>query len=209
MAQFNNAYYNYTKPFEGGYANVANDKGQETYAGISRRFYPNEIAIWSFIDKIKQSRVIKNNELFPELTNAVTNFYKKIWDKNRLGEINSQAVANLLYDYIVHSGSGTAVKAIQRIVITPADGIIGDHTIHKINSLPDDVVFSNLLKQRTDFLKSLIDKDPTQEDFRKGWMARMQKFADDFNNLLKQNRGLTLLGVAVIICLMVFLHLMV
>lgn len=177
MANFHVAYYRYVKPNEGGYINHPNDKGGETYAGIARNFFPNE-KIWSFIDAVKKERPIKRNEIFPEIENDVVNFYKRLWEKNRFDEINSQLVANLLFDYFVHSGAN-AIKAVQRIIGVHADGKMGNKTIAAINSKNENDLFQSLLKQRETFLRSLAEK-AGQHVFLSGWMNRINKFWNDF-----------------------------
>lgn len=49
MADFKTA-YDITSGLEGGYVNDTNDLGQETYKGISRRFWPHWDG-WQHIDR--------------------------------------------------------------------------------------------------------------------------------------------------------------
>lgn len=190
MAQFTPA-YNIIKLNEGGYANVENDKGGETYAGISRKFFPSWSG-WKRIDEIKMIKPIRHNAIFPELIPATTAFYKSLFDKYKLFRINNQDVANLLFDYIVHSGA-TAIKAIQKLVNVAPDGAIGEVTINAINLQNPQTLFDTLKKQRINFLKSLIEKNPTQKKFESGWLKRMDNFK--FSPLLFSLTSILLLSI--------------
>lgn len=194
MADFLTAYRKFIEPNEGGYSNVKNDKGGETYAGIARAFHKTWEG-WTIID-MKKSRykdgVIPRNTKFPDIQFLVERFYRDMWDRNLFGQIHNQDVANLLFDYYVHSGS-YAIKAIQKLTGAVTDGVMGPKTIQAINSYPNQArLHDNLKAQRQVFLESLIKADPTQEDFRTGWMARIARFPD----LLSPGGTAAVIGIA-------------
>ena len=94
-----------TNKNEGGYANTTGDRGGETYRGISRAYWPNWEG-WPIIDNIKASGRLPNASEGEPLDTMVMNFYKNnFWDKLRGNDINSQTVANFLYDWYVTSQS--------------------------------------------------------------------------------------------------------
>ena len=182
MAIFETAYVTYIKPNEGGYAFVPGDKGGETYAGIARNYNPTWGG-WTFIDYLKRTKgPISNNTTLPEIQYLVDDFYKTRWNANRFGEIKSQEVANLLFDFHVHSQS-TAIKTIQAILGIGIDGVMGSQTIAAINAANPAKLHDDLKAARKEFLESLVLKDPTQQKFYDGWMARMAKFP----TLVQQN----------------------
>lgn len=196
MADFLTAYRTYIEPNEGGYSNVPQDKGGETYAGIARAFHPKWEG-WTIID-MKKSRykdgVIPRNTKFPDIQFLVERFYRDMWDRNYFGQIHSQDIANLLFDYYVHSGS-YAVKAIQKLAGAVTDGVMGPKTIQAINTYPNQArLHDNLKAQREAFLESLIKADPSQEVFRGGWMARIARFPD----LLSPGGTAAIIGFAAI-----------
>lgn len=175
MASFDIAYNKYIKPNEGGYANVANDTGGETYAGIARNYNPVWQG-WGYIDFIKRTRgTITINTMFPDIQYMVDEFYLNRWNANRFSEISSQSVANLLFDFHVHSQSH-AIKAVQQLVGVTVDGVMGTKTITAINSADPAQLHDQLKEYRIRFLNSLIQNDPTQADFFEGWMARIARF---------------------------------
>jgi lysozyme family protein len=178
MASFDTAYRKYILPNEGGYANALFDKGGETYAGIARNYHPTWPG-WPYIDSVKANNggTIKTNAKFPDVQHLVDDFYLAWWNRNRFGEINSQDVANLLFDYNVNSSS-YAIKAIQRIVGVPDDGKMGPVTLAAINKMNAAELYNALKAQRRSFFQYLVDKDPTQEKFLTGWLYRLDKFPD-------------------------------
>lgn len=180
MAKFEITYKKYIQPFEGGYVNHPADKGGETYAGIARNKFPNWEG-WVFIDFKKRTEFtngIPRNTKFEQIQYAVDDFYRKRWDSYKLSEIKSQRVADLLFDYIIHSGANAAITAIQQLVGAKVDGLIGPETIGKINASDELVLFRRLLDQRERFLKYLVSKDESQKVFESGWMNRIKVFRD-------------------------------
>jgi lysozyme family protein len=201
MASFTLAYNVYVAPAEGGYANVPGDRGGETYAGISRVFYP-DLPLWKYIDSVKAKRPIQHNEKFPELQPQVNEFYNKLWNKHRLSEINNQFIAGIIFDYIVHSGT-TAIKAVQQILGVKVDGIIGPETINAINKQAPEILAQKILEQRRNFLISFANK-PNQQQFLRGWLNRIDKLQNDLNKLIKSKSGsfgLLTIGIFVLILL--------
>ena len=112
MADFNIA-YEPTSKNEGGYANVSGDTGGETYAGISRKWFPKWDG-WAIVDKnkpLRHNQIIKDDKL----KSMVKSFYKKeFWDKVWGDRINNQDVANRTYDFAVNAGVGASIKNIQK-----------------------------------------------------------------------------------------------
>jgi lysozyme family protein len=177
MASFEIAYRKYILPSEGGYSNIPEDKGGETYAGIARNFHPNWPG-WTYIDFVKKTKgPIARNTKFPDVQYQVDDFYLNWWNSQRFGEIKSQDVANLLFDYNVNSSS-LAIKAIQRIVNVPVDGGMGPKTIAAINASDPTKVYTALKAERKAFYDSIVKRDPTQEKFYAGWMNRIASFPD-------------------------------
>lgn len=167
--------YDIVKVNEGGYANIAADKGGETYAGIARNYNPDWKG-WVYIDYIKRTKgAIKNNSKFPDIQYLVEEFYETRFNKNRFGEIRSQKITNLLFDYHVHSGS-IAIKAIQRLVGVTADGAVGSQTIDAINRVNEDSLYTALLNERKAFLEKVITSNAGYEQFRAGFAKRMAQF---------------------------------
>lgn len=155
---------NKTLKHEGGYVNDPEDTGAETYQGISRVHNPNWSG-WKILDTLQP----RHGQIYPQLTNAVIEYYKlHYWDAIKGDDICNDKVAAFLFDYFVNSGTH-AIKAVQRIVGVTADGIIGNKTIQAINQ--HDGLFDKLKAERISFVRSL-----NKPRFINGWLNRIESF---------------------------------
>lgn len=140
MADFNKAFKHIIKA-EGGYVNNPADKGGETYLGIARKYHKDS-SIWKIIDDIKRNNpniskaklttLIKKH---PTVNDIAANIYKtKYWNKIKADDINSQKIAEQMFDMAVNAGITTAIKIMQRITGGFETGIMNDDLIHLINN---------------------------------------------------------------------------
>lgn len=201
MALFEPAYKRFIQPFEGGYVNNPNDRGGETYAGISRVHNPQENDLWTTIDFEKRARyngTIPRGTKFPAIQYLVDAFYKSLWEKHRLSEIKSQGVATMFFDFIVNSGATKAVKILQKLVGTTADGIVGPITLGAVNKSNERDLLTRLTEARKDFYFTIVENDDTQKEFLAGWLNRLNTLANAFINSTLTTALLLLLLVAFI-----------
>jgi len=113
MANFQISYKK-TNGNEGGYAYVDGDTGEETYCGISRKWFP-KWAGWSIVDKhkpLKHGQIIKDDALEA----LKEEFYKEeFWDKLKGDKIESQELADQAYDFAINSGLDAARKLLKQV----------------------------------------------------------------------------------------------
>lgn len=161
MADFNLA-IGHTLKNEGGYNDIKEDRGGATNFGISLKFYRLNI------DSNATNEVIKN------LTQEeACKIYKKFfWDINNFDLINSQQIANKLFDTCVNVGNVQGIKFVQRICNIAVDGICGLLTIASINKENTDELINKYMAMQEEFYLDLIKQRPSQEAFRKGWLKR-------------------------------------
>lgn len=205
MANFQKAYAITREKWEGGYANLPQDKGGETYAGISRVKFPDS-DIWVNIDFAKRTKYqsgIPHNTFFPDIEYLVVDHYLKLWNKYSMDNITDNNLAALIFDYIIHSGT-TAIKNIQNIVGTTPDGIFGPKTRNAINIFDPGDLYVKILRQRKDFLNRLANQDSSQEIFREGWMNRIQFFAE-LNKMSVAGISSGVIGIILAILFLIFL----
>lgn len=102
-------------------------------------------------------------------------FKKYYWDACKADSITNQSVANLLVDFAYNSGASRAIKKIQAIVGTKADGIMGSATLNAINAYGGGqwALFDKLKISRITFLNNIVKDDPRQEVNLHGWMRRV------------------------------------
>lgn len=123
---------------EGGYVNDKDDKGGETFMGITRKNHPN-ISLWGIVDDYIDIygttyglvKYIKNND---KAMSSIKSVYKKqYWDKLLLDKVNAQAIANELFDDCVNRGVNATLKLVRKLYKFPAKTTIME-MIPTINS---------------------------------------------------------------------------
>jgi lysozyme family protein len=182
MANFEKAYQKVIRG-EGFYANKPNDKGGETYMGISRKYNPDWEG-WPLIDDFKDrfGKIKHNKELIiTGLEEAVKKRYKeKYWNKMRGDKIVNDGIAISLFDFFINSETGAAKamqRALQRIGFDiHVDGIIGPMTINAINMAIPVTLNDYFIDERLQHYNDVAMRDHTQVEFLSGWKNRALKF---------------------------------
>ena len=179
----------HTLQFEGGYANDPDDRGGETFRGISRRNWASWPG-WSLIDIAKKrgATTAKNiNATFEgdaEMKHLVASFYhKNFWKPFQPLEASERIVAKL-FDTAVNMGVSRAVKFLQTThnLLEPnspivVDGAIGTNTITSFGEAlkkPEaELIFLELFcTTQGKFYKGIVRRKPRQGKFLKGWLRR-------------------------------------
>lgn len=94
------------------------------------------------------------------------------WDKWKADQIKSQSVANILVDWVWGSGAN-GIKIPQKLLGLTVDGIVGPKTLAAVNSSDSLVLFNTIKAEREAFLWRIVERDPTQKRFIKGWLNRL------------------------------------
>jgi len=153
------------KKWEGGYANHPNDTGHETMCGVTlatfRQFFGAD----------------KTEADLRAMTEAQWRTIMKggFWDKCWADQIRSQAVAELIVDWCVNSGTGM-LKNVQSIVGTKQDGIIGPKTLAAINAARAQLLHFKVKAARAAYYESIVIQRPSNIAFYDGWMNRLASF---------------------------------
>ena len=161
--------------WEGGYVNDPVDKGGATNMGVT-------IATWRKVgyDKdgdgdidVDDLRLLSKDDV---LNRVLKPHY---WDKWKADQIKSQSVANILVDWVWGSGAN-GIKIPQKLLGLTVDGIVGPKTLAAVNSSDSLVLFNTIKTEREAFLWRIVERDPTQKRFIKGWLNRLNalKFND-------------------------------
>ena len=176
---------------EGGYVNLESlDSGGETYRGISRNNFPNWIG-WEILDNIENK---SRGQIFdiPELNNYVFIFYiDHFYNKLKIDDIKDLHISAHLLDQSVNSGNSVGVKCLQRAVNTlipvplTVDGAIGPNTIQEANNCNPKTLLSALEEERRKFYRSIVERNPSQEKFLKGWLNRVNNTTKYIDEVLK------------------------
>jgi lysozyme family protein len=178
---------------EGGYSNHPKDIGGETYKGISRVFNPR----WQGFKVIDEAKTTGRSfpdclATYDELNNKmVPNFYKeKYWDVFWGDGMESQLIANELFDTGVNMGPQRAILFLQRslniliykkgVVTTETlveDGLFGNKTFTALNTMKPDyakVLFNLMNLMQGNHYLEYIKKDNRQASFLVGWLKRVE-----------------------------------
>lgn len=162
---------------EGEYVNDPNDSGKETYRGISRANHGNWDG-WFVIDHYK----IKPNFPFSLANNAdlekqVELFYLcEFWLPLKADQIPNQATADSIFDFAVNTGVKTTVLIVQSVIGTKADGIIGEQTLQKLNSLDFGYFQPAFTVAKISHYIAIIKKRPTNKKYLYGWIIRALEY---------------------------------
>jgi len=160
---------------EGYYVNHPDDKGGETYAGITRKYNPDWYG-WKYINEYKKKGDIVWNTHIPELDYWVLDYYLTIWVKEQFYVLKDQEVANNTLDIRINSPS-TGVRIIQRTInqagiSIPITDKLDSLTIHSINHINDSIYLSILRQKRLIFYENIAKRDPSQKKFLSHWKKR-------------------------------------
>ena len=120
-------------------------------------------------DQTKSWQDVKNlteNEAF--------NIYKKLyWDALRADEIKNDSLAHFIVDGAINQGKGTITKYIQQVCGIVADGIFGSGTLAAVNAHNPKDLFEGLKQKRLDKYHRIVENNPSQQRFIKGWIRRL------------------------------------
>ena len=148
------------KRFEGGFSNNPNDAGGPTMRGVTLKTFR------SFYGEGRTVADLRN------MTDEQwAHIMKAYWDRVRGDQIVDQRVANMFADWYINSGSH-AIRNVQRALGVDVDGIVGPKTLQRINGNPDDV-FELIRRTRLNYYYRLVQNDPRQRVFLKGWVNRV------------------------------------
>lgn len=165
-----------TLEHEGGYANNPNDHGQETYMGISRRWFPDWEG-WGEIDRIKARRPIRMGETNLVDVNLVFPVYRKhFWDAIAGDKLPDQNIADQVFDHAVTSGPADAIKLLQKVFVVDMDGVIGPNTLRALVEIKDyRKARKHYFNERIFAYTREAAKDFKQRDNLASWIKRSVK----------------------------------
>jgi lysozyme family protein len=157
---------------EGGYVNNPNDHGGATNKGIIQREYDRYRTDKSL--PLQSVRYISDDEV-REI------YHDDYWMAGKCEEM-PYGISILHFDSCVNCGVKQSAKFLQRAAGCTADGIVGTQTlaaVHQyVKAYSEPLLINAYLNQRSEFYYYLIDKDPSQRVFIKGWQNRLKQLGD-------------------------------
>ena len=147
---------------EGGYVNDPNDNGGETNFGVTKKAWNEYLG-----------RPIKDGEMRALTVEMVAPFYKiKYWNKCNCDDLPS-GLDYAVFDFAVNAGPGRATKFLQRAVGAVDDGVIGPNTLATVAKTDPKRALDHFSALKSTFYNGLVERDPTQQRFIKGWLNRV------------------------------------
>lgn len=156
--------------WEGGYINHPNDKGGPTNKGITihtfSSYRKNKGMLVPTIEDLKNISKEEWMDIFKI-------FY---WDKWKADRIFNQSIANLLVDWVWGSGN-YGIKYPQQVLNVKSDGIVGEITLSALNKNSSQrELFQKLWERRKSHFINIVQYNPSQAVFLKGWLNRLNDF---------------------------------
>ncbi len=178
MANFNISLQK-TLAHEGEYVNDPIDLGKETYRGISRANHGHWKG-WLVIDLFKtQPNFPFNMANNVDLDKQVELFYLyEFWLPINGDLIANQTNADSIFDFAVNAGVKTSVELAQSIIGTKVDGLIGEKTLTKLNSLDFGYFQPAFTVCKIRHYIDIIKKRPANKKYLYGWIIRSLSFYD-------------------------------
>lgn len=100
-------------------------------------------------------------------------YREEYWDKLKLSQLNSQGVANKVFDLSVNMGTLGVTRILQKALGIPVDGIFGPKTMTAANAAdPSDLLYK-IRAQAKDFYDYLAQSNPLLTPNLTGWLNRL------------------------------------
>lgn len=160
------SFWNYSpilKFIEGKYSNIEGDNGGKTVSGVTQSMYQTIYGSNKDVINITED----------EWNYVMKNFY---WDSLRCDEMNNQKVSNLIADWGINSGTGTAAKKVNALLGLQDSIYIKDVTIETINQrIRDnaDAIINEIAEARREHYRNIVKKNSSQIKFLDGWLNRI------------------------------------
>ena len=142
---------------EGGYVNHPRDPGGMTNLGVTKRVY--EAWVGRKVDEAAM-RALTPDDVAPIYR---ANYWDAVW-----GDHLPSGVDFSVFDWAVNSGPPRAIKALQRIVGSVSDGIMGPKTMQAVMDMDAEKIIDLMHGERQRFYERL----DTFDTFGRGWTRR-------------------------------------
>ena len=154
--------------YEGGFADNPNDRGGRTNMGVTQ----------GFLDTYKERAGVNVDDVRYLKEEDAIELYRTEWNIYGFGKLDNSNAMKLVYDFAVNSGPLVAIKHLQRILNSKGknlavDGYIGENTNRAVNSVDEKWLVREIQKARAEHCDRIVDQDPKQREFIKGWFNRI------------------------------------
>ena len=156
---------------EGGYVNHKDDRGGATNYGVTQKVYDDFCKLTG-----------RNQKNVSEISqDEVEAIYGGYWKDAHCSYI-PEPLDLLVFDCAVNSGPTRAIKLLQKALGVGEDGVFGRNTT---DALHEEVIAGDIqhlcieyLELREDFYRGIVERNPSQEVFLKGWLNRLSHLTE-------------------------------
>jgi lysozyme family protein len=145
---------------EGGYVNHPRDPGGETNFGVTKRVYQE----WG---GTKNMEDLTKEDVAPI-------YEKNYWLRAKCNQLPS-GLDLAVMDWSVNSGVGRAVKKLQQMIGTVADGGIGPNTLKTLDEYIEHHGLEQTIKSYKNTRQEFYESLSTFDTFGKGWTRRNEE----------------------------------
>lgn len=181
---------------EGGYANVKEDKGGETYRGIARNSNPNWKG-WEIIDKYKAEHGgIAHGEYIndTQLDVYVEQFWKDYYAGSQVDRIDDLLLAShywRLYTGAPATARNLVRKAIKQVIPdfekTGGDWNFSEEELAILNGEHKKEIAQAVIEVRKQKYYDIVARDESQRKFLAGWLCGVETANVAVENYLNNN----------------------
>lgn len=161
---------NYVLDHERGFVNDPRDPGGATNMGITYK----TLARWR---DVSPTSITSDDVKNMSRDEAIEIYHAMYWDAVRADKL-PPALAYAAFDFAVNSGPVRAVKELQKLIGTTADGLIGGHTLRRLAAVTDKADLVNKYADaRLAFMRRIkhpTTKAPLWARFGRGWSRRVE-----------------------------------
>lgn len=150
---------------EGGWVDRPEDKGGPTNRGITLLAY----TAWRMKIRERDVKPGEEKQFVDEHVKLTEEQAREIYKARyvtepRLDLLGSEALREVLFDWIVNSGQSSPIKALQRLLGVGADGVLGPDTAHAANLKDGTRLATQLLWSRVEFIANWMRHDKRDAD---------------------------------------------
>lgn len=154
--------------YEGGFVNDPVDRGGKTNMGVTQ----------GFLEKYRKKAGVNARNVEELTRDEAIRLYKAEWDTYGFGVLDNTDIMKLVYDFSVNSGPKTAIRYLQKTLNVKGcniivDGYIGVQTNRAVNAVDEKWLKRELQASRAEHCDSIVDRNPEQKRFVKGWFNRI------------------------------------
>ena len=103
-------------------------------------------------------------------------YWISFWLPIKAYQIQNQTTADSIFDFVVNTGMKTSILLVQSIIGTKTDGIVGEQTLKKLNSLDFGYFQPAFTVAKISHYIAIIKKRPANKKYLYGWIIRTLEY---------------------------------